>query len=635
MVHKKPLRLLRLWATGAVLLLLHLPAQAQSVSSDTLRLPEILVSANRFDLADVNRANLVRELPVSELLPRAGSTLAHAFSRNHTSVVRSYGAGAQTLSLLGFSGSQVQVKWNGLPMNHAMLGLVDFSIIPAALFGTIRVNSSQVSAESGGHAIGGMVDILPDQQSGSYQQIGLAAGAFGSRSGDLSLQHDTGTQRLRIAATRHFSRNNYAYQDLSRAPVETVKRENAHRELNGIIANLQVTQKSAVHRTAVWFNTTDAGIPGSILAASSRAKQFDRTLRAYQRSDFKVGSSVAVGGSLFAGLHQLDYHDPSISLSSLSTSYTAGITADIRRQSSSYQLRSSGGLSWVGVTTSEYAAPQRWHGYTQWNVVWSPSARIFVYPSVRADSYSDFGNAGSGSIGATLWLQPEHVRLFGTISSNFSPPTFNDLYWPDLGNASLQPERSQRFDFGTEVIYASLRQSLYVFNNEISNGIQWLPDAGGRFRPENILKLRSRGASVHTSAEWRGPHEQRMGLEAGGTFTSATYLSQRFNGDPGVGNQLRYQPFWRAVASARYSIRAFQLMADVEYTGKRFTTESNRTSLPAYSRTDVALAWSFDFQELTAELTFTVDNVFNTDYSQIQWYPMPKRHIHAGFRLQR
>jgi vitamin B12 transporter len=626
--------ILRIISLGVLSVLSFNSVSAQTAAKDTLQLPAVVISANRFDLSDADRAIIVREIRTSDLMPRAGNSLGSAMTLQHTAAVRSYGPGAQTLSLLGFSGAQVQVMWNGQALNHAMLGLVDFSIIPASLFGSVRVNTSQVSAETGGNAIGGMIELMANSESGSNQELSLALGAFGARSIDAGFQIDRNRVRIRLSGMHHTGKNNYPYTDIMQSPPQREKRTNAEREINGILGDLQVRATSSVHKTAVWLNTSDAGIPGSIVASTSRARQFDQTMRINHRSDFLLPIGFTAGAGFYGGLHQLDYRDGAIGLQSLSRSYTAGGGVDVRRRANEFQWRTGVGMSWSHINSSEYSAPDRTHGYVQVNGAWHDNRRMFLFPSVRLDGYSDFGSAWSASLGGTYWFIPNRMRMMSSISSNFSPPTFNDLYWPGLGNPDLVAERSYRIDIGTEVGFERSRLTAYVFNNQIHNGIQWLPDDRGRFRPENILALRSRGVSLQGTSEWLHLDRHKFWITAGGTLTRVIYLKPRFAGDPGVGNQLRYQPLLRATMQVRYTWADFLVRYDLEYTGKRYLSESNLSELPHYAKSDVGLGYQLRGSHTIANISITIDNLFNTSYSHIQWYPMPGRHLNFVFSIR-
>src|SRR5699024_6930243 len=97
-----------------------------------------------------------------------------------------------------------------------------------------------------------------------------------------------------------------------------------------------------------------------------------------------------------------------------------------------------GGLT--GVETNNYAGLKT---RQQFSVLLNPeifllNQRLKLYPALRFDSFNDFGNVLSPSLGVNFGLIRGKLYLRSQLSRNFNPPTFNDLYWPRSGDPDLK-----------------------------------------------------------------------------------------------------------------------------------------------------------------------------------------------------
>ena len=108
-------------------------------------------------------------------------SLAGLLAYNSAVFVKQYGrASLSTVSLRGTSSSHSQVMWNGLKINSPMLGMTDFSLIPAFLTDEVFIlhGSSSLQEVSGG--LGGamiMNTSLPETE-GFGLQYGHELGSW-------------------------------------------------------------------------------------------------------------------------------------------------------------------------------------------------------------------------------------------------------------------------------------------------------------------------------------------------------------------------------------------------------------------------------------------------------------------------
>jgi vitamin B12 transporter len=70
------------------------------------------------------------------------------------------------------------------------------------------------------------------------------------------------------------------------------------------------------------------------------------------------------------------------------------------------------------------------------------------------------------------------------------------------------------------------------------------------------------------------------------------------------------------------------------YTGKRYTNTENTAFLPGYFITNASGGIRFGSGVNIFDLSLKLDNIFNSNYQTIAWYPMPGRSFLIAFIYQ-
>ncbi|MCH8494526.1 MAG: TonB-dependent receptor [Balneolales bacterium] len=609
----------------------HNPINSYHQPADTLQLPDIVISANRFELSDKERSSAVQRLRPSETVWRTALSAGSLIEKSSIANVRGYGPGAlQTVSIQGFSGSQLNVHWGDMSLNHAMVGLVDLSLYPAILIDELVINTNQGSSEYGAHALGGVILLEQNPFSEERQTLRLEAGSYGSQSVQMRYQLPVGNLRVDVAGVLQQQDNDYTYDDVTSNPVETRRRRNADKSLNSLLGTISYATSNSAHETRFWLTDVKSGVPGNIIAPNYGSRQNDGILRGMHKYSRVINNQWHGSLSLTASRHQLDFFDPSTNLESLSKSHHVGLRTGARYlHTPNAQLRMSASHNYGWIRTSEYEAPDRHHTVFQLNGYLKTSLDLGIFPSMRIDRYSDFGSAVSASLGLNQSLT-ESSRLFTNINRNFAPPTFNDLYWPGLGNSDLVPEVAFKLDFGFAYSKDSFEGDVQIFTNSIDNGIQWLPGNNGQFRPSNIRSVSSTGASLNLQYRF-----SVFQLAGGYTYLNSRYKSERFPGDQAKGNQLLYQPKHRFNARATSRINNTSFIADFFFTDRRYTTEDNGLWLDPHQTVDLSLQQQIEIGTYSLSASASIENILDENYSQIRFYPMPGRSFHFAIQLTR
>jgi iron complex outermembrane receptor protein len=71
-----------------------------------------------------------------------------------------------------------------------------------------------------------------------------------------------------------------------------------------------------------------------------------------------------------------------------------------------------------------------------------------------------------------------------------------------------------------------------------------------------------------------------------------------------------------------------------EFTGLRYTTSDNQSSLPAYQLSWVTIGYEHVVKKHIIGLNISVENLFNKAYQSIAWRPMPGRSFMINLQYQ-
>jgi iron complex outermembrane receptor protein len=65
----------------------------------------------------------------------------------------------------------------------------------------------------------------------------------------------------------------------------------------------------------------------------------------------------------------------------------------------------------------------------------------------------------------------------------------------------------------------------------------------------------------------------------------------------------------------------------INHTGKRFTDADNSRYLPPFTVADLDIGIKMATRKTLTDIRLGVDNIFNIDYQNIAYYPMPQRNF--------
>ena len=161
-----------------LILLSAVASAAYSQNDGKIRLGQVTVTARR-PMKEIG----VQKTPFDSAMLKENVALSMAdiLKFNSSVFVKSYGrATLSTVAFRGTSPSHTQVTWNGMRINNPMLGMTDFSTIPAYFIDQASLLHGTSSVNETGGGLGGLVRLgtLPDVSDGFNAQYVQGIGSF-------------------------------------------------------------------------------------------------------------------------------------------------------------------------------------------------------------------------------------------------------------------------------------------------------------------------------------------------------------------------------------------------------------------------------------------------------------------------
>jgi len=541
---------------------------------------------------------------------------------------RNYGNGMLSgISMRGTSPQHVAVRWNGININSFSLGQSDFSMLPGVAFDDVKVHVGGGSARFGSGAFGGTVLLSSGNDQRNTFSLQQEVASFGRYFTSLKGNIEAG--RLSSSSSLYLlkSKNDFP------VPGSNERQPHAAFQQQGFVQHLEYNFSSSKKvELNYWFHDSDRDIQPTIGSQNDSDTQADRNHRL----------TVTYAQNNVYGLSKL----------------TAGMVDDVIV----YNGSKAEVFRWIGLVSHQYTFQNNLNISfgTEWNHI---IAKMEEYGDKVAEDRTDLCGSLQKDIGRlslamnvrqpfvtglTAPLLPyigadiellsheaSHLTLSANASKNFRAPTLNDRYWLGAGRENLNPETSYAGEFGANYSSRSVKINASAFGQRIEDWIQWVPQANGLYRPENVKQVSISG--IESSAEvFFALGKYTLRGKAGYQFTRSITKKTAAVDQSAVGKQLIYTPVDAASASVMSTYQTWSSALYVQYSGKRFTEASNSGiyELGPFALVDFSVGKSWVIHRHILAFNFLVKNLFNKTYQLYSGRAMPGRNYSLKISYQ-
>ncbi|MBR2229840.1 MAG: TonB-dependent receptor [Prevotella sp.] len=217
------------------------------------------------------------------------------------------------------------------------------------------------------------------------------------------------------------------------------------------------------------------------------------------------------------------------------------------------------------------------------------------------------------------------------VKQSFRMPTFNDLYYTDMGNANLVPERATQYDVGfalnkhfTHGIVRHAEIHFDAYYNTVHDKIVAYPK-GQQFRWTmlNLGKVHIKGIDVEAEADLQIGKDWVATARAQYTYQDARDVTDP--ADSYYNDQIPYIPWHSGSAILGLKYKGWDLNYSFIYAGERYDEQENilYNHMEPWYTSDLSLRYQFMLHRTKFIAQAEVNNLLDQDYEVIVNYPMP------------
>jgi vitamin B12 transporter len=628
---------------------------SESQGMDSVFTDEITVETNRIKMTKILAPNKIQVLDEKILSSINGSRLPDALELSDALFIKDYGfnSGIKIISLNSTQSEHTLILIDGIRLNSRQNAQVDLSLYDLDNASRIEISKGGSSALYGSEAIGGVINIITKDDN-LLKPIGINFkmdfGSFGLRKFFGKFSHKVNRNAAYdLSYSDERAKNNYEYNFKNGLVETTRQRVNADFNTQAFNMNVRlIPNTSSLFKLFANYSYFERGSPGVDLGYTTGiARQIDYNSIVSLAYTKELGEKLKIKADVSYKYQLEKYFDPATfnlpvkinsfyKLNSITGSNTYSYNpSNILGFESGYEI------SFNNIRSNETDEGKLIQGAVftaaKYEINSEVISKITFYPSVRYDYFSNIEqkNVITGKLG--LNIKPfinSDFSVKSSLGNNFSAPTFNELYWKDLGNKDLKPERSISFDAGLFYSFKLLAINEFEFSyysTTTTDRIVWTPSTG-IWRPINIGKVKSEGIDVSLRSGVISQKKFNVSLSLNYSYGSAIKKNKDFPNDPSYNKQMIYLPKEMIKAAFMFNyLTTTKLLKFVSFNvfyrfaTRRYMNFKNTVFAPRYDVLDANIGLGVNAFKSEFGVKLIFNNLLNEDYQVISGYPMPLR----------
>ena len=577
-------------------------------------LKEVIVSDSQ--LKNFSNTQSVAVLNDS-IIAKNGASLTSLLNYNSVIYFKENGLGmVSSPSFRGTTAQQTAVIWNGININSQLIGQTDFNTITTRDYTSITVRSGGGSSIYGSSAMGGSIHLNNELtfKNQFQNELFLSYGSFNTFLSNYKINFSNKKVANQISVSRNSSTNDYEYLD-------SKNKKNENGQFNNTSMNVSFGYK---------LNSNN------ILKFYSQVYDGERHFPLFSSSENKTKYNDFTSRNLLVWSSVIQSFVSTIKIGFLSEEYK--YFSNIKNDFYSFGK--------VETALAKYDLSYQWKNKMLLNVVLDysknqgkgtslPMVKREIYSSsinfkhqigshfkyeasIRKEETASYKSPVLFSVG-TIYSPVSFYSVKFNLSRNYRIPTYNDLYWEDLGNTNLKAESSFQGEIGNVFTFKNWSFTGTFYRSEIEDMIRWIPKEDGNFKPENTAKVSIFG--FESGLIWvKTIHQHQIKW-------NATYGYSKSE-DKASFKQLVYVPFHKMTASLAYSYKGFSANYQYLYNGKVFTRSDNDATeiIDWYAVSNMDFSYSLG-KVSKYNLGFRILNLWNEKYQNVENRPLPGRNF--------
>ena len=638
----------------------------------TRRIDEVVVTAERSRKTNIFETIPVQSLSGNDIRQLGLQNIADAVKRMAGTNVKDYGGigGMKTVSVRNLGAQHTAVSYDGITVSNTQAGQIDigrFSLDNVGMLSMAIGQGSDIMQTARHYASAALLAIETERpvldKGDSRLRLALKGGSWGQLNPSVRWWCQAGENTM-TTLDADYMRADGRYPFVLRNGKEKSNEKRNNSDIEQWHGEANVLHKfgdGGSLDTKAYFYHSQRGVPGSVVLYNDNSKErlWDENFflqTAYKRHIARQWK-LAIRAKYTHSWNK--YEDTN-------AKYTNGKKTEVNRQDEYYTSATLGWkpTSWLEMALAEDVAvnklrttvngspnPLRTTSLTalvskakygrmtiEGNIVMTYATESLTESEKYAIKKPEDRKKLSPSLSFSYRLLPDEALYVRAMTkSTFRLPTFNDLYYLQIGNTSLRPENAHEYGAGMTWNSRPIGPLRYValtidaYYNDVTDKIVAFPSTY-IWKMVNFGKAEIKGIDATMGTEV--DIAKGYSIVANGSLTWQE-AKDKTEGNATCGSQLPYTP----KVSGGLSVMLLTPWVNVGYSatgqGKRYSMAQNTREyqLDGYMEHSLSLSRDFLLGDNMLRLQLTVNNITDKQYEIIKYYPMPGRSVTASATL--
>ena len=596
------------------LLLNFMNLQAQEVISKRDTLKEIIITSTRIELPFKKDSRTMTIINAETIQNSAATNVADLLQQVAGVDIRRRGTGGAQADLYirGGGFDQTLLLIDGIKMDDAQTGHHSLNAaLPIEVIERIEIIKGPAARVFGQNAFTGAINIVTKKQLKNPVAINAERGSFGQTNASATIGKVYSNSEFIAhigALTSDGYRNNSDYNNYNyflkgtfnknKQPIEMIatffdKKFGAE---NFYTTNPTFNEYEETQNSLVGFSTT------------FQTEKFKIKPRIYWRRGQDIFLLRRNNPAFYRNLHITNKVGVETNASYTSNMGITGFGVDVSRVSIN-----SNNLGEHHRIMANVFLEHRFHFFDN---------QLDITPGVAITYFSDFKFHAFPGIDVGYQLS-ESIKIYGNLGTTYRIPTYTDLFYRDpvtIGNPDLQPEEAFSQEIGMKFNRGNFSGSMAFFNRDATNLIDYIrPNTSQTiFTATNITEVNTKGFEFDANYNFKMVGFTQT-LSLGYSFLDDTILEQNKELSRYSLNTLRHH------FTTRFSSKILKnLTQNIIY------KHAERTTGQSYNVWDASIVLTLS----EIDFTFTANNIFDSDYIESGFVPMPGSNVLFGMRFK-
>ena len=551
----------------------------------------------------------------------AGSIVDLLKRQRGIEVTRNGGAGSSSnVYIRGANSNQSIVLVDGVRIGSSTTGAANWSAIPLTAIDRIEIVYGPLSSLYGADAIGGVIQIFTKKGQGAPAVTGFAGyGSDNTREADATVSGSTGGEHSFSYAISAGKEKSDGFST-TRPGLSSYNPDDDGYDKENVSGQFGLQLAKGVEAGALFLH-------------SRLDAQYDSGLSAYDtRSENTIDTaSVFARAQLLPSWRSLlQYSETRDKGANYTSATAAGYTRiDTRQSFITWQNDVTIGADTLQllyehrkeeVDTNGAAAMNRDRNTNSFAASYNARHGAHLLSASARRDNSVYGNKNTGAIGYGYQFT-RALRATASYGTSFRAPTYNELYFPNYGNAANRPEKGRNAEVGLRYDDGVNAMSAGYYRNRLTDMLvntNPCPFGGGYTSgcAYNINRATLEGITLSAAT-------RVMGVNLG---ANADLQDPQ---DDTTGKRLIRRAKRHANVTADYGTGALKAGVEVELSSARFENAANTVRLGGYGLVNLYATYAFT-RDWSALVRW--NNVADKQYDLARYYNTPGAKVFAGIR---